>query len=130
MTSPNKKITIAKFLTRTIEASHKTQKEIATEIGYENPNIITMFKTGATKLPMTTVGPMATALGVDPAYLLRLALSEYCAETYNAIERCLGSPILTERERLMIESFRRCTDDADPPVIVFDGKRAVAVAFA
>ena len=64
------KMTVAQYLNTKINESGKTQKEIATEIGYDSPNVITMFKQGLTKLPMNTIGPIARALEVDPVYLL------------------------------------------------------------
>ena len=44
---------IAAFLTRQIEAlsGRKTQRAIALEIGYDKPNMISMFKRGETKAP-------------------------------------------------------------------------------
>jgi len=38
--------TVAEFLTHAIAHSGKTQKLISDEMGYDNPNIITMFKQG------------------------------------------------------------------------------------
>jgi len=55
MTKP--KLTVAQYLTMKIDESGKTQREIATEVGYDAANVITMFKQGSTKLPLNTVGP-------------------------------------------------------------------------
>ena len=33
----------------------KTQREIATEIGYDKPNMISMFKTGEAKVPLCKI---------------------------------------------------------------------------
>ena len=44
---------IAVFLTDRIDAvQKKNQREIACEIGYDKPNMISMFKSGATKVPL------------------------------------------------------------------------------
>ena len=122
------KLTVAEYLTRKIDESGKTQKDIATEIGYDNPNIITMFKQGHTKLPLTTVGPFAEALDVDPAYLLRLVMAEYYPDTYRAVEDCLGTMILTEHERILIDAYRWITKDSNPEVLILDEKRVFALA--
>jgi hypothetical protein len=124
------KLTVAEYLTRKIDESGKTQKEIATEIGYENPNIITMFKQGHTKLPLTTVGPFAEALNVDPAYLLRMVMAEYYPDTYRAVESCLGTMILTDHERNLIKAYRLITKDADPEVLILEESRVFALAFS
>ncbi len=44
---------------------------MAKEIGYSTPNMITMIKTGTSRLGLQKVVPWAKALGVDPAYFLR-----------------------------------------------------------
>ncbi len=51
--------TVAEFLTHAITHSGKTQKLIADELGYDNPNIITMFKQGSSPVPLKKVGPLA-----------------------------------------------------------------------
>lgn len=122
------KITVAQFLTSKINASEKTQKEIAIEVGYDAPNIITMFKTGDTKLPLATVGPIARALDVDPVYLLRLVFSEYFPETFSAVEHALGATIVTENESMMLKSFRQLTEGRDPALLAFGPTRAIVLA--
>ena len=44
--------TVAQYITIDVNGSGKTQREIAQEAGFPNPNIISMFKTGATRLPL------------------------------------------------------------------------------
>ena len=123
-----KKQTVAEFLTGKIDQSGKTQRDIAEEIGYDNPNVIIMIKQGHTKLPLTTVGSLARALDIDPAPLLRLVMLEYLPDTYRAIEDCLGTMILTEHERELVEVYRLCTKDSDPEFVILDEKRIFAVA--
>lgn len=125
MTKILKKPTVAKFLAQKIAESGKTQREIATEIGYPHANIITMFKTASTKLPLTIVGPIARALQVDPAYLIRLVLAEYYPETLEAVEDCLGTTILTARERQLIDAIRRCSGHTDPPIQIAESDTIV-----
>ena len=122
------KITVAGFLTAKINESSKTQREIAAEVGYDAPNIITMFKNGDTKLPLTIVGPIAMALDVDPVYLLRLVFSEYFPETFSAVEHALNTTIVTENERKMLDSFRHLTEGRDPASLAFGPTRAIVMA--
>lgn len=129
MRKPMKKPTVAELLTRKIDESSKTQKEIAIEIGYESPNIITMFKTGDTKLPLAVVGPMARALEIDPVYLLRLVMSEYMPETFLAVEHALGTTILTDNERELLDEFRRHTAETNPEGRIFKGEHVVAFGY-
>src|SRR5690606_10026295 len=103
----------ASHLESLIEASHKTQREIAKEIGYDRPNIITMFKQGLTKGAIEKIPALAMALDGDPARLLRLALNEYMPEVLETIEQCLGS-LLTSYEREVLGILRNVTLSAHP----------------
>lgn len=124
------KMTVAQYLTTKINESGKTEEEIATEIGYDSANVITMFKQGLIKLPMNTVGPIARALEVDPVYLLRLAFTEYMPETFEAIEHALGTTFVTENERKLLQQFRQSTNNSDPEMLIFGPTRAIALVLA
>lgn len=104
---------VAEFLEKQIEMCGKPQNEIAYEIGYTKPNIITMFKQGLTKLPIAKVGPMANAIGVDPARLMRIVLDEYMPDTWDAIQKTIGF-VATENERDFIKTLRTATKNSDP----------------
>ena len=123
-----KSITVAEFLTRKIYESGQFQHDIATAIGYDKPNIITMFKQGKTKVPLNVVGPLAKVLDIDPIYLFRLVMSEYCPDTFQAVEKCLGSTILTKRETTWIEKFRKRTLYGDPEVLILSKKDVILLA--
>ena len=67
MQRKNTPTSVAEFIADRLAAIDKTQRQVATECGLENANVITMFKQGATKLPLNRIGPLAKALEVDPA---------------------------------------------------------------
>jgi len=96
---------VAQFIRGKIQTVGKSQKEIAEQAGFENPNMITMLKQGKTKLPLAKVGPMAVALGADPVHLLRLCLSTYQPETWAAIAPLLVSA-LTRDELCLLNAVR------------------------
>ena len=107
---------MAKFLdTRLLELKHKkTQAEIAEEAGFVNPNMVTMIKKGATKLPIDRVPALAKALESDPALLLRLALEQSEGSTAAAaIYEIIGQPI-TKNEMAWINEIREASGDTDP----------------
>jgi len=108
-----KNITVAEFLTDQIDRCGKSQKQIADEIGYTKPNIITMFKQGLTKLPINKVGPMAKAIGVDPLLLMKIVMNEYMPDTWEALQDIVGLAT-TDNERAIIEALRKETKDEDP----------------
>jgi transcriptional regulator with XRE-family HTH domain len=105
-----KKMTVAEYLTAQINLCGKTQLDIAREVGFEKPNIITMLKQGKSKLPISRIGKLAKSLGVDPWYLYQLAMSEYEPDTWSVIEEDIlrGQPVLTENEKEILALLRSC----------------------
>lgn len=105
---------VAQYLTAQIQISGLKQKDIADALGYTKPNIITMFKQGLTKLPIEKVGVTAKALGVDPVYLMRVAMNDYMPGTYNAIVSVFGQEPLSKNELAIINEVRKLSNGADP----------------
>lgn len=122
--------TVAEFIADRLAESDQTQKQVAEQCGFENPNIITMFKTGATKLPLNRIGPLAKALSADPAHLLRLVMLEYAPETWEAIENNLKSTVLTANELELVHAYRRVTGESDARAMVVDREAVLAIVVA
>lgn len=118
--------TVAEFIDWAIKRSGKTQRELAREIGFDRPNIVSMIKTGETKLPLDRVPAVAQALEVDPAYLMRLALCEYEPELFAIIIHHVGKP-LTRNEQAIVECYRRIAPHDDVE-IVGDGVARIMLA--
>jgi transcriptional regulator with XRE-family HTH domain len=100
------RLTVADYLTKAIELSGKTQREVAREVGYEKPNVVSMMKQGQTRIPLEKAPLFARACGVDPTFFLRLVLEEYHPEAAKIIHDTLGEPP-TENERKLIDLYRR-----------------------
>ncbi len=101
-------ITVAEYLSQQINLCGKTQAEIAKEAGFAKANIITMFKQGNTKVPVSKVGPLAKALEVDPLHLYKLVMSEYEPDTWEMLqESVLKQPFVTKNEMEIIEVIRQ-----------------------
>lgn len=115
------RITVAQFISQRIDDSVKSQREIAAEAGFENPNVLTMFKQGLTKIPLRRVGALARALDIDPAHLLRLVMNEYTPDTWAAVEDIFGGAMLTKNERELIACYRRISKDTDSSAVIFGG---------
>lgn len=118
--------TVAEFITHQIRVSGKSQVEIAQELGYTKPNIITMFKQGKTRIPLDKVGPLAKALEIDPALLLKKVMGEYMPDTLAALQSVLDGLQLTHNERELIAAYRQITKGKDVSAVVCD-KTVVAV---
>lgn len=106
-------ISVADYVTQQIMLSGKSQKEIAEEIGYQKPNIITMFKKGDTKVPINKVSELATALGVDPVHFLRVVLTEYSPSTWEVLEKIMGTTMVSENELSVLSVIRKVSGGID-----------------
>lgn len=118
---------VAQFIQQALAASGKTQREIAQEMGYENSNVITMFKQGLTKVPLAKAGSMAKALGIDPVFFFKLLLREYAPETLEAVEEFFDTRFLTKNERDLLESYRHATQGLDSTAAVVDASDVIAL---
>jgi transcriptional regulator with XRE-family HTH domain len=118
---------MAEFITDAIAASPKNQREICDCMGLDNANLITMYKSGASRVPPNRLYSLALALGQDPWFVVRLGILEYYPEVYAAIEKAAPAPILTKNEIAMLKSFREMTDYFDPEFI-FHGPETKIVA--
>ena len=107
--------TVAKYIDLQIDALKgvKTQREIAAEIGYDKPNMISMFKRGEVKVPLDKVPALAKALHVDPAHLFRLALEQYWPELGATIEGIFGRTVTEKEFEFLIKPWRAATDNTD-----------------
>lgn len=109
-----KNVKVADYIGQQILLSGKAQREIAAEIGYDKPNVITMFKQGTTKVPMNKVALLAKSLGVDPLHLLRLVMSEYMPETWAIISDILkAEDTMTQSEAKILSIVRNSANGQD-----------------
>jgi hypothetical protein len=108
--------TIAKFIDHQIDTLRgvKTQREIATEIGYDKPNMISMFKRGEVKVPLDKIPALAKALHTDPGHLFRLGLEQYWPQLGSTIEEIFGRVVTANEEEILIEPWREATGNLDP----------------
>lgn len=108
--SKAKRVTVAEYLTQQINICGRSQKEIADDVGYDKPNIITMFKQGKTKLPINKVPAFAKALGVDPVHLLRVVMGQYMPDTWEIIEKLVGNSLVSAHESVVLDIMRTVSE--------------------
>ncbi len=113
---PYEQSRLAKYIEqRVLELKgRKTQGEIAAEAGFVNPNMLTMLKQGAMKVPLDRVPALAQALDCDPAWLLRLALEQGEGSTAAAAIHEIMGPMVTANERVWLAEIRDASGDSDP----------------
>lgn len=115
---PHEDSKVARFIRqRVLELKpKKSQGEIAAEAGFTNPNMVTLIKTGASKLPLDRVPAMARALDCDPKRLFFLALHQDGQQsTMVAVEETFGT-IVTKNKAAWISALREASDLGDPPL--------------
>lgn len=101
------KLTAAEYLALAIALTGKSQKEIAAEAGYDRPNVLSMMKTGVTKIPVDRVPAIARACGVDPKVMLRIVMEEYHPDIWDVLAGTMGDHItLSNEERALIAHHR------------------------
>jgi transcriptional regulator with XRE-family HTH domain len=120
---------LAKYLATQIDAisDEKSQREIAQEIGYEKPNMISMFKRGEAKVPLDKIPALAKALHVDPAHMMRLAMEQYWPDLYQIINEVFGG-ITTKNQREIYAIIQKECKEKDPEVTT-ELKRCIHEAF-
>jgi transcriptional regulator with XRE-family HTH domain len=91
----------------------KTQLEIATEAGFLNPNMLSIIKSGASKLPLDRVVSLAKALECDPVMLFILALEQLDRNTTEQAIRQIFGALVTENEVAWLEEIRRASDHSN-----------------
>jgi hypothetical protein len=123
MSTTKPKITVAQYIERQIALCGRSQREIASELGYQNHNVISMIKQGQTKLPLDKVGLMAKALGVDPMYLLRLVMSEYSPKAWETVEQILQTKTSPDgNEKALLDFIRNTLGNSPVDLTIAENK--------
>lgn len=92
----------------------KTQREIAADIGYSKPNILSMYKRGEAKVPLERLPEFSRALGVDIGLMFRLWLEQTWPNEKSAIAGMVSERIVTSNERALLKLIRTYLDEDDP----------------
>ncbi|EZI65444.1 hypothetical protein K021_1259 [Acinetobacter baumannii 25442_5] len=100
---------VAEYLADLIENSPKSQREIAEEIGFKRTNVLSMIKSGETRLPIDKIKPTALALGENPTRLLIRVLKEYAPDLIDVVESITGQTPLTPNEINIVKTIRSVT---------------------
>jgi transcriptional regulator with XRE-family HTH domain len=57
-----------------------TQMEVASRLGYDSPQFVSLFERGLSKVPVTTLGRLITILGIPEKTITHILLSDYEVE--------------------------------------------------
>lgn len=97
---------VATYFAQLVDASTKTQEEIAREAGFDSVNTISMIKTGRTKIPLARIPALAKSLSSDPKEMLAVALEAYQPELYAVLSAIAPSMLVSEQELRLIHALR------------------------
>ena len=106
----------SRFLTKRVLELRtvKSQRDIAMEAGFVNPNMMSLLKSGRTKMPLDRVPALAKALDCDARRLFLFALQQSGNETtLSAVEKIFGT-VVTRNELDWIEEIRDASGNGDP----------------
>lgn len=114
--TPYENSKLAKFLDRRILqlGGKKSQREIAIQAGFPNPNYVSMIKAGSSKLPLDRAPAMAKALNVDPKFLFNLTLDQAGFETTQAAVGDIFGTVVTNNEVDWLNEIRDASGHSDP----------------
>lgn len=95
----------AKMLANAVDISELTQREIANRVGFKHPNILSMLKSGDTRVPLDRIPALAVTLDLDTQTFLLLAIQEYHPRVHEVLVDVLGLP-LTDTENSILALYR------------------------
>lgn len=101
--------------------------DLCAAIGLERAIALGLIKSGSMRMPLTKVPALAAALDLDPAELLKLALSEQSPDLLQVIEEAFNPMRLTATETNLIRHLRELCGDTPGQPIVFSGRGVVAL---
>lgn len=100
---------VAAYISAAVDASEKTQAQIADEAGFNKSNIISMLKMGITKMPIARIPAFAKAVDCDPVELYRLCMEEYMPDMLKVTDDIYGRDKLNTGETELLKILRAKT---------------------
>lgn len=90
----------------------KTNEEVASEFGYARANIVSMWRTGKTRVPLKIVPKLARLLDVSVAQLMSMWVEQYLPDSEPEI---LGmfNRLVSKNEAIVVETVRYAKRDED-----------------
>lgn len=108
----------------------KTDHQLGKELGFTQPNLMTLIKAGTMKLPIDKVPQLAVAIDYPASDLLRTVLRDQAPDLLSVIDKIWPPTGLTANERKLIESYRHLSKGRDVVPLVMDGQSIIALVAA
>lgn len=93
----------------------RTNEDVAADLGYRSANIISMFRTGKTRVPLEKLPDIARLMKLDLTALLPLWFEQYWGERSDAktLIKGFAQRLLSTNELPLIEGIRKATRNKD-----------------
>jgi len=106
---------LRKYLSYRLEqlSTFKGSDLVATEAGISF-GLLTRFTDGTARVPLHMVGPLATALEVEGAFLFRLAMEQF--QSREQTEEVFDGSGLTNNEARLVAVLRSASNNSDPDI--------------
>jgi len=118
---------LAEYLNKNLKLlSGMTNDEVSRKCGYSTPNIISMWVTGKSKVPLDRLVPLAEMMNVNLTYLLPLWIEQYGGDRiYPSVTKAFHSAV-SEDELLFVEALREITQGQRIEKITASQKKDIA----
>ena len=122
------KYALAEWLNKNLRnLTDLTNDELATKLGYTQPNIVSMWVTGRTKVPLEKLLPLAQVMDVDYSFLLPLWVEQYAGkDAYIELMRTLQRAV-SEDEAELVKSIRKITKGRKVKITAAQEKQIAAI---
>ena len=84
----------ARLIADALDASGKTQREVAEEVGFPRGNVISMLRSGEMRLPIERAPALARALGINEKLLEEPYIENFCLRASCDGERTVGDYLI------------------------------------
>jgi len=118
---------IGELITAFQADNNLTDDHMASRLGYDKGNVITMIKRGAMALPLNKVTELAGVMEVSEDLVLELALLDRDPTLLQLFRRMKARQQVTPAEQRLLEHCRKLSADRAWSPVVFDGKDIIAL---
>ena len=108
---------LSEYLDANWDTTGLTNDEAASKFGFLAANVVSMWRTGRTAIPMARLPMIAELLGVDVALLFVLWLKQYRLRNDSvpsALLQTLERRLVTANEAEVVQAVRHATRNANP----------------
>ena len=118
---------IGELITAFQADNNLTDDHMASRLGYDKGNVITMIKRGEMALPLNKVTELADVMEVSEDLVFELALLDRDPTLLQLFRRMKARQQVTPPEQRLLEHCRKLSADRAWSPIVFDGKGIIAL---